>query len=161
MARFVVTRGATATQDAALITAQAATGGIAVTNKALASNVATLTVPTGHGLVAGNVVTVEIADAIFNGVFTLTSVTATTIVYALTHADVSSAATTGSVLLGSISITHTLTASEDGSVTRIYSFSDGLANVAEAFSQIVGVGGTLFNTDADAVQHARTVSQGQ
>lgn len=72
--------------------------GTAVTNKALTSNVATLTTSTVHGLTTGDVVVVAISDTIFNGTFTLTGApTTTTFTYALTHANVTSAATTGTV----------------------------------------------------------------
>ena len=58
---------------------------ISVTNKALTANVATLTIGV-HSLVVGNTVIVEDVDAdIFDGQFTLTAVTGTTISYAVTH----------------------------------------------------------------------------
>lgn len=74
-----------------------AVGG-SVTNKALTSNVATLTTASVHGLSIGDTVVVLIADTIFNGTFTVASVpSTTTFTYALTHANVTSASTTGSV----------------------------------------------------------------
>jgi hypothetical protein len=64
-----------------------------VTNKALTSNVATLTTATDHGFAAGFEVTVADVDATFNGTYTITAVpTATTFTYAKTAADVPSAA---------------------------------------------------------------------
>lgn len=70
-----------------------------VTNKALTSNVATLTVP-GHVFTVGQVVTVAGVDAVFNGNVTITAVVAgTSISYAVTHADVTSTASTGTVQL--------------------------------------------------------------
>lgn len=67
-----------------------------VTNKALTSNVATLTTSASHGLTVGQVVVVAGVDATFNGTYVVASVpTGTTFTYALTHADVSSTAATG------------------------------------------------------------------
>jgi len=74
-------------------------GGSVVSNKALTSNVATLTVVSGHGINVGNSVTVALspADANFDGTFTVTAVGGTTISYAKTHANIASAATGGEV----------------------------------------------------------------
>ena len=67
-----------------------------ITNKALTSNVATLTIGT-HLLTVGSTVNVDNVDSTFNGTYVLTAVAATTISYALTHANVTSVASTGSV----------------------------------------------------------------
>ena len=72
-----------------------------VTNKALTSNVATLTIGT-HYLTAGATVTVDSIDATFNGTYVLTAVGATTISYAKTAANVTSVASTGSVTQDSV-----------------------------------------------------------
>ena len=69
----------------------------AVSNKVLTSNVATLTIPAAHGYVVGDNVVVNISDAVFDGTFILTAVAATTISYAKTNANVTSAAATGTV----------------------------------------------------------------
>lgn len=60
-----------------------------ITNKALTSNVATLTAP-GHTITIGEAVTVAGVDATFNGTFTVTAADATTISYAKVAADVPS-----------------------------------------------------------------------
>jgi N4-gp56 family major capsid protein len=71
---------------------------VSVTNKALTSNVATLTTAVAHGLGVGQVVTVSGVDSVFNGTYTITVVgSTTTFSYAKTNADVSSAAATGTV----------------------------------------------------------------
>ena len=71
---------------------------VSVTNKALTSNVATLTTAVAHGLGVGQVVTVSGVDSTFNGTFTITVVgSTTTFSYAKTASDVSSAAATGTV----------------------------------------------------------------
>jgi N4-gp56 family major capsid protein len=71
---------------------------VSVTNKALTSNVATLTTAVAHGLGVGQVVTVSGVDSTFNGTYTITVVgTTTTFSYAKTATDVTSAAATGTV----------------------------------------------------------------
>jgi len=74
----------------------------AVSNKALTSNVATLTTSTAHNLTAGDVVWVAGVDATFNGQYTVISVpTTTTFTYAKTASNVASAAVspTGTVAI--------------------------------------------------------------
>lgn len=64
-----------------------------VTNKALTSNVATLTTGAAHGFEVGQSVTISGVDATFNGTYTITATpTDTTFRYAKTAADVASAA---------------------------------------------------------------------
>jgi hypothetical protein len=60
---------------------------IAVSAAARSSNVVTLTVAAGHGYGRGDVVSVDLADASYDGTFQLTSVTATTLVYPQTAAN--------------------------------------------------------------------------
>lgn len=70
----------------------------AVSNKALTSNVATITTSTPHGILAGDTVTVSGVDGVFDGTFTVLSApTTTTFTYAKVNADVVSAVDTGSV----------------------------------------------------------------
>ena len=67
-----------------------------VSNKALTSNVATLTTSAAHGYVVGDVVTVSGVDETFNGTHTITTVgSTTTFAYAKTASNVSSVASTG------------------------------------------------------------------
>jgi hypothetical protein len=63
-----------------------------VTNKALASNVATLTTADAHTYSVGDVVVITGVDATFNGTVIVTAVTSTTFSYAKTAANVTSAA---------------------------------------------------------------------
>lgn len=81
--------------------------GLSVTNKALASNVATLTTASAHGLQVGQKVLVAISDAVFDGVQTLTAVTATTFSFAKTNANVASTAAVGTVKRCGLTVTHT------------------------------------------------------
>ena len=68
-----------------------------VTTKALTSNVATLTTSTAHGMAVGMTVDVTDVDATFDGSYTITAVTSTTLSYAKTAGDVTSTASTGTV----------------------------------------------------------------
>ncbi|MCX6423657.1 MAG: glycine-rich protein, partial [Actinobacteria bacterium] len=69
-----------------------------VTNKSLASNVATLTTSLPHGFAVGAAIVVAGVDATFNGSFTVTSVpTTTTFRYAKTASNVASTLSSGTV----------------------------------------------------------------
>lgn len=72
---------------------------LSVTNKALTSNVATLTLSTSHSIGVGQQVSIamDTADAAFDGVRTVTAVTSTTLSFASVASDVSSAAATGTL----------------------------------------------------------------
>ena len=72
-----------------------------VTNKALTSNVATLTIGT-HYLTVGSTVNIDNIDATFNGTYVLTAVAATTISYARTATNVTSVASIGTVTQDSV-----------------------------------------------------------
>ena len=66
---------------------------VSINNKALTSNVATLTTTTAHGLCTGMEITITGVDATFNGTYTITSVpTTTTFTYAKTASNVTSTA---------------------------------------------------------------------
>jgi hypothetical protein len=69
-----------------------------VSNKALTSNVATLTTTVAHGFKVGQWVTVTGVDATFNGTYAIASTpSGTTFTYALVAANVTSAASGGTV----------------------------------------------------------------
>jgi hypothetical protein len=71
---------------------------VSVTNKALTSDVATLTTAVAHGLGVGQVVTVSGVDSVFNGTYAITVVgSTTTFSYAKVNANVGSIAATGTV----------------------------------------------------------------
>jgi hypothetical protein len=72
-------------------------GVVTVTNKVLTTNVATLTVLSPHYIALGDAINVAIGDAAFDGQYTVTGVTASTITYARTNANVTSAAASGYV----------------------------------------------------------------
>jgi len=69
-----------------------------VSNKALTSNVATLTTSTTHGFSVGDIAVITGVDATFNGTYYVKAVpTTTTFTFDKTNANVTSAAATGSV----------------------------------------------------------------
>jgi len=73
-----------------------------VSNKALTSNVATLTTSATHGFAVGDYVVVSSVDATFNGTYVVASVpTTTTFTYAKTATNVSSVAASGSAVVSS------------------------------------------------------------
>jgi hypothetical protein len=68
-----------------------------ISNKALTSNIATLTTSTDHTYLAGDVVVISGVDAVFNGTFNIIAVpTTTTFTYSKVNANVTSAVATGS-----------------------------------------------------------------
>jgi hypothetical protein len=68
-----------------------------VSNKALTSNVATLTTSATHGFSVGDIVVISGVDTVFNGTHYITTVpTTTTFTFAKTNANVTSAVATGS-----------------------------------------------------------------
>ena len=68
---------------------------VSITNKALTTNVATLTTSAAHGLCTGMQITITGVDATFNGTYTITGVpTTTTFTYAKTATNVTSTAVT-------------------------------------------------------------------
>lgn len=74
---------------------------IGVTLAALTSNVVTLT-SVRHGFAVGQSVTVSLSDTNYNGTYTITAVAADTFTYSLTHANIGSAAVTGTVTSGAV-----------------------------------------------------------
>lgn len=96
-----------------------------VTNKALTSNVATLTTGSAHNLAVGDSIWVEGVDSTFNGQYTVASVpSTTTFTYAKTASNVSSTAVSSSTALvnkiGSINIESDSTLMETGYLTTGY-----------------------------------------
>jgi hypothetical protein len=92
-----------------------------ISNKALTTNVATLTTNVAHDFDIGNTVTVSGVDATFNGTYTVTAVTSTTFSYTKTASNVTSVASSGSV---------SETAS-DSEATEVYSINGRLVMVVE------------------------------
>jgi len=107
-----------------LVFATTAVNAGSVSNKALTSNVATLTTSAAHGLAVDDSVWVEGVDSTFNGQYTVTGVpTTTTFTYAKTASNVSSTAVSpvGKVnKVGSINIEASATLTSTGYVTSGY-----------------------------------------
>jgi hypothetical protein len=107
-----------------LVFATTAVNAGSVSNKALTSNVATLTTSAAHGLAVDNSVWVEGVDSTFNGQYTVTGVpTTTTFTYAKTASNVASTAVSpvGKVnKVGSINIEASATLTSTGFITSGY-----------------------------------------
>jgi len=107
-----------------LVFATTAVNAGSVSNKALTSNVATLTTSAAHGLAVDDSVWVEGVDSTFNGQYTVTGVpTTTTFTYAKTASNVSSTAVSpvGKVnKVGSINIEASATLTPTGFITSGY-----------------------------------------
>lgn len=70
-----------------------------ISNKALTSNVATLTTSTVHNLTVGQTIKITDVDATFNGTFVVTAVTSNTFSYALPATNVTSTSASGTVVV--------------------------------------------------------------
>ena len=107
-----------------LVFATTALNAGSVNNKALTTNVATLTTSAAHGLAVGDEVWVESVDSTFNGKYTVTGVpTTTTFTYAKTASNVASTAVSpvGKVnKVGSINIEASATLTSTGYLTSGY-----------------------------------------
>jgi hypothetical protein len=107
-----------------LVFATTAVNAGSVSNKALTSNVATLTTSAAHGLAVDDSVWVEGVDSTFNGQYTVTGVpTTTTFTYAKTASNVASTAVSpvGKVnKVGSINIEASATLASTGYITSGY-----------------------------------------
>ena len=114
-----------------------------VSNKALTSNVATLTTSAVHGYVVGDVVTVSGVDSTFDGTYTITAVASTTtFAYAKVATNVTSVADTGaSVVSGRNELDEnevlTVTLTSIGSTTAATNL-----NLSMAVSQSARLSGT-------------------
>jgi hypothetical protein len=96
-----------------------------ITNKALTSNIATLTTSAVHGLAVGDEIWVEGVDSTFNGKYTVATVpSTTTFTYAKTASNVSSTAVSSSTAkvnkVGSINIEDESTLTSTGFITTGY-----------------------------------------
>jgi len=107
-----------------LVFATTAVNAGSISNKALTSNVATLTTSAAHGLAVDDQIWVEGVDSTFNGKYTVTGVpTTTTFTYAKTASNVASTAVSpvGKVnKVGSINIEASATLASTGFITSGY-----------------------------------------
>jgi hypothetical protein len=70
-----------------------------VTNKQISSNIAILTTSINHDIVAGEIIVVSGIDSVFNGEYRVSEVTANTVKYQRINTNVSSGATSGSIVV--------------------------------------------------------------
>jgi hypothetical protein len=104
-----------------------------VSNKALTSNVATLTTSLAHDFNVGNSITVTGVDATFNGTYTVASVpTSTTLTYAKTATNVTSVAVSP---YGSVVET-----SSNSEATEVYQIGSRIVMVVEEEGDAAGTG---------------------
>jgi hypothetical protein len=120
------------------VVAQGVVVSATVTNKALTSNVATLTTSANHGFTNGTWVTVAGVDATFNGTYLITSVASTTFSYGRTAADVAGQAATGTA--AGTNQTANLQEWRDGSGTAVAKLSP----VGDLTLSVVGSGNYIF-----------------
>jgi len=76
------------------------TGTLTISNVALTTNLATITLSAAHTMLMGEVVTVGCSNPLVNGTFTITAVTSTTFSYSSTQSNIASASATGTVTNG-------------------------------------------------------------
>jgi hypothetical protein len=144
-----------------LVFATTAVNAGSVNNKALTSDVATLTTAAAHGLAIGDEVWVEGVDATFNGKYTVTGVpTTTTFTYAKVNTNVASAAVSpvGKVnKVGSINIEAESTLASTGYLTTGYIRYGTLE--PKNFKRLLGRGDfsagslTMETVDKDGVEY--------
>jgi hypothetical protein len=104
------------TLDGAGVVSDPTPTSVSISNKALASNVATITTAAAHGFYVGTEVVIAGVDATFNGTYTITQVPSTTMFqYARTASNVASAAASG-----------TATSTTDDRITISVGYDDAL-----------------------------------
>lgn len=108
-----------------------------VTNKALTTNVATLTTSVAHDIVVGETVIVSGVDSTFNGQYRVTGVGSTTFTYDLVATNVTSAAVSpnGSVVVSrtKVSLTAELPSGNKYEITEVGIWSTGSNSLATQY----------------------------
>jgi hypothetical protein len=132
---------------------------VTVTNKALATNVATLTTGSAHGFAVGQSVNITGVDATFNGTYNVASTpTATSFTYAKTAADVTSAAVSPVGTAGLLRMYNQQANLTNASVYSVFSAS---ANTLGLFAPETGTGavpGLAVSTSAQTTTTATIVT---
>lgn len=129
-----------------------------VTNKALTSNVATITTSSAHGLLVNQTAYVTGVDSTFNGIHVVTGVpTTTTFTYDMTATNVTSAASSGTVGIGApVPVTGVATTASATTTNNGLVILDNLA----AASQRKAVTNTPTGGATDPSTRAGTYSAG-
>jgi hypothetical protein len=124
-----------------------------ISNKALTSNVATLTTPTAHGYAIGDVVTVAGVDTTFDGTYVVASIpTTTTFTYALTATNVTSAG------VSPVGIISKVTASSGVAINNKVK-KNTVATLTTSSSHGLAIGDTVYVAIGDtAIQGRFTVT---
>jgi hypothetical protein len=111
---------------------------VSITNKALTSNVATLTTSAIHGLTVGMTITITGVDATFNGEYRITTVpTTTTFTYAKTASNVASTAVSPVGTGITDEVIHFIDYNS-GSAEKVYAICDDGVNVYWITNQVHG-----------------------
>jgi len=76
------------------------TGTLTISNVALTTNVATITLSAAHTMLVGEIVTVGCSNPLVNGTFAIKAVTSTTFTYDSVQSNITSASATGTVTNG-------------------------------------------------------------
>jgi hypothetical protein len=112
--------------------------GGAISNKALTSNVATLTTTTAHNLTVGRQVTVSGVDATFNGTYRVaTTPTTTTFTYAKTASNVASTAVAPGASVVAENVTHFIDYNS-GTDAKVFAICDDGVNAYWITNKTVG-----------------------
>ena len=130
-----------------------------VTNKELASNVATITTAAAHGFTTGQSVNIVGVDATFNGTYNVASTpTGTTFTYAKTAGNVASAAVSPAGTAGLLRMYNQQANLTNASIYSVYSAS---TNTLGLFAPETGTGavlGTAVSTSAQTTTTATIVT---
>jgi hypothetical protein len=158
-ARYIFESGVV-TASVATITTAAYT----VTARAITSNTATLTIGV-HSFLAGDTITVSGVNATFNGDYTLTSVTATSVSYAKTNADITTEASSGTVRFRINTTTGLIqgdfiTLTGAGVFNGTWHLSGVTATTASWESASASYANTNFSPDALATRNSRSKYSG-
>lgn len=134
---------------------------LVVSNKALTTNVATLTTSASHGFFTGETVTVAGVDATFNGVFVITGVpTVTTFTYAKTAANVTSQSAVGTAVVAQSNDIFQTMLSGAVLAARITSAGCFSNSNLQTGTEIFGDGATAASTLSVAFGNAATCAGG-
>lgn len=162
-ARYLFDQGVVTASVATLTTAT-----YTVTSKALTSDVATLGIGV-HSFLAGDLITVSGVDAVFNGNYTITAVTATEIQYAKINANITLAASSGTVQFKIDTTTSSaagliegdfITVTGGGVFNGTWHLSGVTTTTASWESASASYTLTNFNPDAQATRNTRSKYSG-
>lgn len=124
---------------------------IVLTDAVLASNVATLTTASAHGLSVGDTIVVDAENDEYDGTYVISDVPSDTEVsYALTHANIATAADTGTISVTKACVTVTCAAEVTAEVKAIPLCLKFGNMMSRAFPELVAA-----NNNLALVEHAR------